>query len=146
MKTETADSKFIAALANHERLLQQVGLMKKQISESLNKCPIMIKAIDWDTPESERHELHDSKGLIKIHLWGAFNELTQGSYGMIRLDSDDQENYLTDPWNDETRCDHCYAAWRVIQDRKEVRQALGRARRAIRQLGKTAIRLTAESQ
>lgn len=145
MKTVENDSKFIVALANHERLLQQVGAMKKQISESLNKCPIMIKAIDWDTPESERQQLYDSKGLIKTHLWGAFNELIEGSWSPVRMEHDDQENYLTDPWCDETRCEHCYAAWRVIQDRKEVRQALGKARRAIRQLGKTAIRLTTES-
>lgn len=135
------EARVIAALANHERLLQQVGLMKKQIGEHINACPIMKKAMDWDTPESERAELQDSKGMIKTHLWGAFNELIDGSYGMVRMEVDDQENYLTDPWCDETRCDHCYAAWKVIQARKEVRQHLGRARRSLRQLGKSALKV-----
>lgn len=145
MKTVENDSKFIVALANHERLMQQVGAMKKQIGASLAECPIMKRASDWNLSADETKDLFDDKGLVKTHLWGAFNELIEGSWGMARMERDDQENYLTDPWCDETRCEHCYAAWRVIQDRKEVRQELGKARRAIRQLGKTAIRLTAES-
>jgi hypothetical protein len=136
------EARVITALANHERLLQQVGQMKKQIGAHLAECPVMKKASDWTLSATETKDLFDEKGLVKTHLWGAFNELIEGSYGMVRMDSDDQENYLTDPWCDETRCEHCYAAWRVIQERKEVRQELGRARRSLRQLGKSAMKVT----
>jgi hypothetical protein len=61
---------------------------------------------------------------------------------MTTMSYDDQENYLTDPWNDDTRCEHCYAAWRLIQDRKEVRQQLGRVKRSLRQLGKSALKVS----
>lgn len=141
-KTATLESKVVAALANHERLLQQVGQMKTQITENLLKCPVMISANTMEYGTEEWNKLYDQKGLIKTHLWGAFNELIEGSWGMVRMDRDDQENYLTDPWCDETRCEHCYAAWKVIQDRKDVRQKLGSARRAIRQLGKSAMKVS----
>lgn len=136
------ETRVITALANHERLLQQVGQMKKQIGAHLAECPVMKKANDWTISAHDSKGLYDEKtGLVKTHLWGAFNELTEGSYGMVRMDRDDQENYLTDPWCDETRCDHCYAAWRVIQDRRDVRQELGQARRALRMLGKSALKV-----
>lgn len=142
VEIDPTESRFVIALANHERLLQQVGQMKKQIGAHLAECPVMKKAGDWKLSAHETKDLFDEKGLVKTHLWGAFNELIEGSYGMVRMESDDQENYLTDPWNDDTRCDHCYAAWKVIQERKEVRQELGRARRALRQLGKSALKVT----
>ena len=46
------------------------------------------------------------------------------------------------PLNEKTRCEHCFAAWRLIQDRKEVRQKLGNAKRSLRQLGKSALKVT----
>lgn len=137
------ETRVITALANHERLLQQVGQMKKQIGAHLAECPVMKKASDWNISAQDAKDVYDEKtGLVKTHLWGAFNELIEGSYGMVRMDRDDQENYLTDPWSDETRCEHCYAAWRVIQERRDVRQELGSARRALRMLGKSALKVT----
>jgi len=137
------ETRVITALANHERLLQQVGQMKKQIGAHLAECPVMKKANDWSISAQDSKDIYDEKtGLVKTHLWGAFNELVEGSHGgMVRMNLDDQENYLTDPWCDETRCDHCYAAWRVIQDRRDVRQELGQARRTLRMLGKLALRV-----
>lgn len=140
-KSITFEAKVIASLANHERLLQQNADMKKQISKHLNGCPIQKKALDWDTPESERYELQDGKGRIKTHLWQAFNREIAGAWGSIPMDPDEQENYLTDPWNDESRCEHCHAAWKLIQARKEVRQELGKARRSLRMLGRSAVRI-----
>ncbi|WP_406833795.1 hypothetical protein [Pseudomonas asiatica] len=135
------EARVIASLANHERLLQQNATMKKQVSKHLNDCPIQKRALDWDTPECERYELQDGKGRIKTHLWQAFNRQVAGAWGPILMDPDEQENYLTDPWNDESRCEHCHAAWKLIQARKEVRQELGKAKRSIRMLGKSALKI-----
>ena len=141
-KAISLESRIIASLANHERLLQQVGQMKKQIGENLLKCPVMIRVNSEDIGSAEWDSLYDQKGLVKTHLWAAFNTTIESDYGgQIQMDRDDQENYLTDPWNDETPCEHCYAAWRVIQERKEVRQELGRARRSLRMLGKSALKV-----
>jgi len=139
---KTFADRVIEALAEHERLLQQVGLMKKQIGEHLKNCPVMLQSAVWSS-NAEYNQFYDEKGLVKTHLWHAFNDLidSDSGYGQCRMEYDDQENYLTDPWNDDTRCDHCYAAWRVIQDRKDVRQKLGSARRAIRALGKSAMKV-----
>lgn len=135
------EARVIASLVNHERLLQQNATMKAQVSKHLNDCPIQKKALDWDTPETERYELQDDKGRIKTHLWQAFNSEVAGAWGPILMDPDEQENYLTDPWNDETRCEHCYAAWKLIQARKQVRQELGKAKRSLRMLGKSALKI-----
>lgn len=137
------ETRVITALANHERLLQRVSQMKKQIGAHLAECPVMKRANDWNISAQDSKDIYDEKtGLVKTHLWGAFNELVEGSHGgMVRMNLDDQENYLTDPWCDETRCDHCYAAWRVIQDRRDVRQELGQARRTLRMLGKSALKV-----
>lgn len=136
--------KVIASLANHERLMQQVGVMKIQIGKHIEACPVSEKLSVHYAGIEKHDELIDKKtGRAKTHLWHAFNDLVEhdSGYGMSHMSYDDQENYLTDPWNDETRCEHCFAAWRLIQDRKEVRQELGKAKRSLRQLGKSALKV-----
>lgn len=134
------ETRVITALANHERLLQQVGQMKKQIGAHLAECPVMKKANDWQLGETEYKQLFAPTGLVKTHLWEAFNETGESDYGTrVAMNSDDQEVHLTE---EDTGCEHCYAAWRVIQERRDVRQELGRARRALRMLGKSALKVT----
>ncbi|SBW79864.1 hypothetical protein PVE_R1G1978 [Pseudomonas veronii 1YdBTEX2] len=134
------ETRVITALANHERLLQQVGQMKKQIGAHLAECPVMKKANDWNISAQDSKDLYDEKMLVKTHLWEAFNETVESDYGnQVAMNSDDQEIYLTE---EDTGCEHCYAAWRVIQERRDVRQELGRARRALRMLGKSALKVT----
>ncbi|QLG93739.1 hypothetical protein HZF02_18055 [Pseudomonas yamanorum] len=132
-------TRVITALANHERLLQQVAQMKKQIGAHLADCPAMKKANDPDTIGDDYYALIDQKGLVKTHLWEAFNNTVESDYGnQVLMSYDDQEIHLTE---EDTGCEHCYAAWRVIQYRKDVRQELGRARRALRMLGKSALKV-----
>ena len=133
------ETRVITALANHERLLQQIGQMKKQITAHLARCSVMKKVNTPDIPADEYYGLMDQKGLIKTHLWEAFNETVESDYGnQVSMNSDDQEIHLTE---EDTGCEHCYAAWRVIRERREVRQQLGSARRALRMLGKSALKV-----
>jgi hypothetical protein len=132
------ETRVITALANHERLLQQVGQMKNQIGAHLAECPVMKKANDWNISAQDSKDLYDEKMLVKTHLWEAFNETVEGDYGSPQLlDRDEQQDFLAD---EDTGCEHCYAAWRVIQERRDVRQELGRARRSLRMLGKSALK------
>ncbi len=143
--TMSLPEKVIASLANHERLMQQVGAMKIQIGKHIESCPVSDKlSIHYAGIEKHDDLIDDKTGRAKTHLWHAFNDLVESDcgYGKKHMGYDDQENYLTDPWNDETRCEHCFAAWRLIQDRKEVRQELGKAKRSLRQLGKSALKVT----
>ncbi|WP_448675829.1 hypothetical protein MOQ67_05160 [Pseudomonas sp. LY-1] len=134
------ETRVITALANHERLLQQVGQMKKQIGAHLAECPVMKKAGDWTLSAEQTKDLYDEKMLVKTHLWEAFNETVESDYGnQIAMDSEEQQDYLA---QEDTGCEHCYAAWRVIQERRDVRQELGSARRALRMLGKSALKVT----
>lgn len=133
------ESRVITQLANHERLLQQIGQMKKQITAHLAECPVMKKVNSLDIPINEYYGPMDQKGLIKTHLWEAFNETVESDYGnQVSMNSDDQEIHLTE---EDTGCEHCYAAWRVIRERRDVRQQLGSARRALRMLGKSALKV-----
>lgn len=133
------ETRVITALANHERLLQQVGQMKKQIGAHLAECPVMKTVNNPDIAQRVYEGLIDQKGLVKTHLWEAFNDTVESDYGnQIAMNSDDQEIHLTE---EDTGCEHCYAAWRVIQERRDVRQELGRARRALRMLGKSALKV-----
>ena len=132
------ETRVITALANHERLLQQIGQMKKQIGAHLAECPVMKKVNHPDTIGDDYYALIDQKGLVKTHLWDAFNETVEGDYGSPQLlDRDEQQDFLAD---EDTGCEHCYAAWRVIQERRDVRQELGCARRSLRMLGKSALK------
>ena len=143
-KTVPFESHVITALANHERLIQQIGQMKRQISAHLAECPVMKKINSPDIATDEYYGLMDQKGLVKTHLWEAFNETVESDYGnQVRMHSDDQEIHLTEEY---TGCEHCYAAWRVIRDRREVRQELGSARRALRMLGKSAMKVMPSPQ
>lgn len=99
----------------------------------------MKKINSPDIATDEYYGLMDQKGLVKTHLWEAFNETVESDYGnQVSMNSDDQEIHLTE---EDTGCEHCYAAWRVIRDRREVRQKLGSARRALRMLGKSALKV-----
>lgn len=138
-KPTSLESRVLIALANHERLLQQIGQMKKQITAHLAECPVMKKVNSPDIATDEYYGLMDQKGLVKTHLWEAFNETVESDYGnQVSMNSDDQEIHLTE---EDTGCEHCYAAWRVIRSRREVRQELGSARRSLRMLGKSALKV-----
>lgn len=133
--------KALVALATHEDLMQRVAVMKVQIGKHIQACPVSEKLSIHYAGLANHDALIDEKtGRAKTHLWHAFNDLVDhdSGYGKAHMSLDDQENYLTDPWDDESRCEHCYAAWKLIQERKEVRQQLGIAKRSIRALGKVA--------
>lgn len=139
MIKQSFEARVVVALAKHEVLLQQLGQMKKQISAHLAECPVMKTINHPDTTGEAYYALMDQKGLVKTHLWEAFNETVESDYGnQVLMDSDDQEIHLTE---EDTGCEHCYAAWLVIRKRRDIRQELGCVRRSLRMLGKSAIKV-----
>jgi glutaredoxin len=129
--------KFIGALARHERAQQEVKRLKGAIGDAVSKCPIDLLASQESDMFDE--ELFDNRGRTKNHLWRAFREVTDdGFFSPRSLNSGEITYYLKDA---ETGCPHCLEAWRLIQQRKVARQELGIAKRALRTLGKSAIKM-----
>jgi glutaredoxin len=132
--------KFIGALARHERAQQEVQRLKSAIGAALSQCPISVKYASIETTFEEREKMQDAKGRTRTHLWHALTETVEcdSGYFMRRLDDGEISEYLA---YDETGCPHCLEAWRLIQQRKVARQELGIAKRALRTLGKSAIKM-----
>lgn len=128
--------KFVMALARHETARQAADAISKRIGAAISRCPIAIKEGDWKLSNAERAELYDEKtGKQKTHLWSVYNALAE--YGE-HFDHEGQREALH-PRNDG--CRHCYRAHVLIEMRRELRAELGRARLAIRALGKVAIKM-----
>lgn len=132
-------NKFIKALARHELAQQEVKRLKSAIGDSLYQCPIE-KSVGMMSGFWE--DLIDAGGRIKNHLWHAMREATDGGDYPRLLTKGEIDGYLAD---DETGCPHCLQAWHLIQQRKAARQELGAAKRALRTLGKSAIKMTGEA-
>lgn len=71
-----------------------------------------------------------------VHQVGTTASANRGHGYPVRLDMREIADYLADA--DE--CEHCRRAWALILKRKEVRQELGAAKRAIRSLGRAALK------
>ena len=154
-KTNDFAARVITALARHERAAGELGAIKKAIGAELEKCPITIRAMSNVTGFNdpvlfrEIEKLWDgSRVMHHLHNVLAITiDNDNGYHGQRKLDADEIREELTgDPeWPNESSyaCPHCLAAWDLIIKRKEVRHELGNAKRALRQLGKTAMRVTA---
>lgn len=128
--------KFVMALARHETAKQAADAISKRIGVAISRCPIAIKEGDWELSNAERAELFDEKtSKQKTHLWSVYN--ASAVYGE-HFDHDGQREALH-PRNDG--CRHCYRAHVLIEKRRALRAELGRARLAIRALGKIAIKM-----
>lgn len=130
--------KALAAVIRYEESAARVADITKQIGEAINRCSVAVEfdkaAQSW--PFDDRKYMENGK--LKTHLYLAFNEETMddSGYGGRSLRDGEIEVYLTE---EETGCPHCAEAWRLINLRKEARRQFGRAKLAIRGLGKAAI-------
>lgn len=127
--------RMIEALARHERAIQAVASLKTKIGEELSKCSVEAELERRWKDTGYPGELVDSKVYTKTHLWEALNERAgDGGYGERGLNAGEIVEHLAD-----SECQHCMAAWELIQQRKDARQELGIARRLIRHYGKKAL-------
>ncbi|MBP0948904.1 hypothetical protein V2J93_17030 [Pseudomonas alliivorans] len=143
---------ILITLAAHETCLQQVKRLTKDIRICTERCRNKFDLIGpkpenpWpDLPGlpwpngSEEHMsiLYDQKGYRKTHVWDAFQHREPSScgWGEVRLHDGEIGDFLA-----EQDCVHCTRAWYFITERKKVRSDLGRFRRSIRALGKSAIK------
>lgn len=150
-------TRVIAALARHERAAGEIGVIKKAISNALDKCPITIRAVGETSIFGDRLDSAEVAALwdgsrVKHHLHQALQTKIDngtGWGGERNLDADEIREELSG-YNDDPEypneaslaCPHCLAAWDLIIQRKEVRHELGNAKRALRNLGKTAMKVT----
>ena len=129
--------KALSAIIRQERAMQEVAILKRDIGQALAACPVSVELGRWDTSNTRRAELTDPNGRPKTHIWQALNFTDIGCHGYpVRLDMREIADFLADA--DE--CEHCRRAWALILKRKEVRQELGAAKRAIRSLGRAALK------
>jgi|SRR5690625_364393 len=126
-------ARCIHALADHEHYLSAEQGITKRIAELIDSCELPKKKNKYGLVECDT----DEKGRSKTHLWEAYNADTEcdSGYGMRRYSPDEVEQYLA-----ESECRHCISAYRLIQQRKNIRKELGRARRSIRRLGKESVK------
>jgi hypothetical protein len=154
MPKPTFESRVIAALARHERAAGELGRIKKGIVAELEKCPITIEAYqnsdlncDFLNVSEEDHKRLWDGSRVRHHLHETLQVTTDdgGDYDRERklhdyeiraelegLGYDDDQPHA---------CPHCLAAWILIERRKDVRHELGVAKRSLRQLGKSALKV-----
>jgi hypothetical protein len=130
---DTIEQRALAAIIRHEKARQAVDALSMRIGSEIGNCPDTQKAMDIESGAKESAKWWDAKGRIKNHLWAAYHE--QDDFGEA-LDTEEQEEYLTGEYG----CPHCHRAWLLINQRKACRQELGRAKRQIRALGRSALR------
>lgn len=136
--------KYMKAIARHELAKQSVDSLTAQIGESIRSCPLDMKAHDPNIPDQERQKLWDDGAIgsskTKTHLWHAFQvrELASHGWYYLPLCEDGVLDALSE--GSEYECEHCHRAYELIIERKEARRELGKARLAIRALGKQAIK------
>jgi len=120
----------------YEQAARRVRDLSKRIGESINRCDITGLAMESEHPGPDTAALWDG-ARIKTHLWHAYHETTDADSPYPperRLVEHEQEEFLI-----EADCPHCLEAWRLVQERKAARKAFGGAKRAIRQIGRSAI-------
>jgi hypothetical protein len=134
-------NKYMLAIIRHEKAKQAVDSLTRDIGFAISRCPVTVKSNDPLISNSERDQLFDEgTGKTKTHLWHAFKHREPSScgWGEVGLCEDGISDALSE--GSEFECEHCYHAYRMIVARKDVRNELGRARLAIRSLGRAALK------
>lgn len=135
---------LLAVIVRHERAAQRKKELKSLIGDSLAQCSVALDyaaAIEnarFGDYQNVEAKYYDGK-FLRTHLHSAFEAETDASYGDRRL----RESEISDFLIDEGDCRHCQQAWLLIQERKRVNQDLGGAKRAIRNIGRAAIKRVA---
>lgn len=154
MKNLPLGERVIAALARHERAAGELGRIKKGIVAELEKCPITIEAYqnsdlncDFLNVSEEDHKRLWDGSRVRHHLHLVLQSTTENDreYGPDRKLYDYEIRAWLEGYSDEDeqpyQCLHCLAAWLLIERRKEVRHELGIAKRSLRALGKSALKV-----
>lgn len=150
---KTFEERVIAALIRHERAAGELGKIKKGIVAELEKCPITIEAYqnsdlncDFLNVSEEDHKRLWDGSRVRHHLHQVLQSVSHdgGEYDRERKLNDYEIRAWLEGYSEEDdqpyACPHCLAAWALIERRKEVRKEFGIAKRAIRALGKSAMR------
>ena len=154
MARQTFESRIITALARHERAAAELTAIKKGIVAELEKCPITIEAFqnsdlncDFLNVSEEDHKRLWDGSRVRHHLHEALQATTENDreYGPDRkLHDYEIRAELEGMGNDDDQpheCPYCLAAWMLIERRKVVRKEFGTAKRVLRQLGKSALKV-----
>lgn len=154
MAKPTLETRVITALARHERAAAELGRIKKGIVAELEKCPITIEAYQnsnlncdfLNVSEDDHKRLWDGSR-VRHHLHETLQATVENDreFGPDRKLHDYEIRAWLEGYSDEDeqpyQCPHCLAAWLLIERRKEVRQELGIAKRSLRALGKSALKV-----
>ncbi len=135
LKNPTFGERAIAAVIRYERAASELSRIKKSIVTELEKCPITIEAYSDSGMESY--------GRGSSILWDGTRPNTHLHRALTAgLDSEEITDQLTG-WDEDSEgaCPRCLEAWRLIQNRSEARKEAGVAKRLIRALGKTAMKV-----
>ncbi len=139
MKNPPLGERAIAALIRYESAAAELTRIKKAIVTTLEQCPITIEACKvYD----DKSPLWD-KSRVNHHLHQALTATVSDYCSERRLDQEEITDQLTG-WDEDSEgaCPHCLAAWNLILSRREARREFGNAKRLVRALGKTAIKVT----
>lgn len=152
MKKPPLAERAVAALARYERAAGELGAIKKGIVANLEKCPITIEAYqgssihgEYQHQSQEDHDRLWDGSRVRHHLHQVLKmKTTDGGdwdreRGLHDYEVKDELRGLSFEHGDPYKCEHCLAAWLLIERRKLVRQELGHAKRLVRALGKLAI-------
>ncbi|MDH0335165.1 hypothetical protein [Metapseudomonas otitidis] len=129
--------KYLAAIVRHEKAKQAIRSVTREIGNALSQCELDRAALKdpynkelWD--EGFRHP--------KTHLWMAMQHREPSScgWGEVPLCEDGMLDSLSEGSSYE--CPHCHEAYRLIAQRKKLREELWRARLSIRALGRAALK------
>ena len=133
----------IAAIARYELAAADLDSIKKGIVAELEKCPITIEAFSDSGMESfdRGHSLLWDGTRPNTHLHRALQMYTCDDYDReVKLQDYEIRYELEGYGEDETlKCEHCLAAWALIERRKLARREFGQAKRLVRALGKLVI-------
>ncbi len=139
----------LEALARYERAAGELGAIKKGIVANLEKCPITVEAYQGQGINGEYRQQSQKDydrlwdgSRVRHHLHQSLQMYTCDDYDReVKLQDYEIRYELEGDGEDESlKCEHCLAAWALIERRKEVRREFGRAKCAVRALGKIVIK------
>lgn len=126
------------AIIRYEQAARTLADLQKQIGVALSRCSVNI---ELDKALAASPQRDTSKLLVgdrvRTHLHEALTveEPCDSGYGNRRLLGDE-----IGVWLEDSECAGCIEAWRLIVERKKVRQEFGIAKRVIRSIGRSAIK------
>lgn len=128
----------LAAVIRYEVAAASVSGFAKLIGAALEECSVSKEmAVHGESGNTRAWDrLMDGK-YVNTHLHQAFTmDFSPGhEYGDSLMRDAELE-----AWLEDEGCEHCLRAYRLIQERRAARKEFGIAKRAIRAIGKRAIK------